>query len=73
VGRVNADVHADAVIVSGHVTGSLLATSRIAVRSTAIIDGDLSAPVMRVEEGAEIRGKMDIEGTKVAAGLRLAS
>jgi cytoskeletal protein CcmA (bactofilin family) len=73
VGRVNADVHADAVIVSGHVTGSLLATSRIVVRSTAIIDGDLSAPVMRVEEGAEIRGKMDIEGTKVAAGLRLAS
>jgi cytoskeletal protein CcmA (bactofilin family) len=73
VGRVNADVQADTVIVSGQVTGSLLATSRIAVRATAIIDGDLSAPVMKVEEGAEIRGKVDIEGTKAAAGLRLAS
>jgi hypothetical protein len=29
--------------------------------------------VLRVEEGAEIRGKLDIEGTKTAAALKLAS
>jgi len=72
-GQVNGDLLAEAVIVSGHVTGSVVATSRIAILGTAIIDSDLSAPVLRVEEGAEIRGKLDIEGTKTAAALKLAS
>jgi cytoskeletal protein CcmA (bactofilin family) len=72
-GRVNADVQADTVIVSGRVTGSFLATSRIAIRATAIIDGDLSAPLIKVEDGAQLRGKVDVEGTKAAAGMRLAS
>ena len=72
-GRVNADVEADTVIVSGHVTGSLLAACRLAIRTTAIIDGDLSAPLISVEDGAQLRGKVDVEGTKAAAGMRLAS
>jgi cytoskeletal protein CcmA (bactofilin family) len=72
-GQVNGDLQADAVIVSGHVTGTVVATSRIAIRGTAIIDSDLSAPVLRLEDGAEVRGKLDIEGTKTAAALKLAS
>jgi cytoskeletal protein CcmA (bactofilin family) len=72
-GRVNADVHADAVIVCGHVNGSLVATTRIAIGATAVIEGDLCAPVVKVEEGAELRGKLDIEGRKSTAGLKLAS
>jgi cytoskeletal protein CcmA (bactofilin family) len=72
-GQVNGDLHADAVIVSGQVTGSVVATSRIAIRGTAIIDSHLSAPVLRVEDGAEVRGKLDIEGTRTAGALKLAS
>lgn len=72
-GQVNGDLQADAVIVSGHVTGSVVATSRIAIRGTAIVDSNLSAPVLRVEDGAEVRGTLDIEGTKTAAALKLAS
>ena len=72
-GRVNADVQADVVIVSGHVNGSLVATTRIAIGATAVIDGDLCAPLVKVEEGAELRGKLDIEGTNNTAGLKLAS
>jgi cytoskeletal protein CcmA (bactofilin family) len=72
-GQVNGDLQADAVIISGHVTGSVVATSRIAIRGTAIIDSNLSAPVLRVEDGAEVRGKLDIESTKTASALKLAS
>jgi cytoskeletal protein CcmA (bactofilin family) len=72
-GQVNADVQADAVVVSGHVTGSVVATTRIAIRGTAVIDGHLSAPVLSVEDGAEIRGKLDIKGVKGASTLKLAS
>jgi len=72
-GQVNADVRADAVIVSGQVTGSVVATARIAVCATAVIDGHLSAPLLSVEDGAEVRGKLDIQGAKAAATLKLAS
>jgi cytoskeletal protein CcmA (bactofilin family) len=72
-GQVNGDLQADEVIVSGQVTGSVVATSRIAIRGTAIVDSNLSAPVLKVEDGAEVRGKLDIEGTKTAAALKLAS
>ena len=72
-GQVKGDLQADAVIVRGHVTGSVVATSRIAIGGTAIVDSSLSAPVLRVEDGANIRGKLDIEGTKIAASLKLAS
>jgi cytoskeletal protein CcmA (bactofilin family) len=72
-GQVNGDLQADAVIVSGHVTGSILATTRIAIKGTAVVDSDLSAPVLRVEDGAELRGILDIEGTRAAAALKLAS
>ena len=72
-GHVNADVRADAVIVGGHVTGSLTATSRIVIRENAVIDGSLSAPVLSVVEGAQLSGKVDIAGQKTGAGLKLAS
>jgi cytoskeletal protein CcmA (bactofilin family) len=72
-GQVNADVQADAVIVGGHVTGSLVATTRIVIRQSAIIDGSLSAPVLTVEDGAQLRGRIDIKGHKNAAALQLAS
>jgi cytoskeletal protein CcmA (bactofilin family) len=72
-GHVNADVRADAVIVSGHVTGSLAATTRIVIRESAVIDGSMSAPVMSVIEGAQLSGKIDVAGHKDTAGLKLAS
>lgn len=72
-GHVSADLRADAVIVSGHVTGSLAATTRIVIRESAVIDASLSAPVLSVVEGARLSGKVDVAGHKNKAGLKLAS
>jgi cytoskeletal protein CcmA (bactofilin family) len=72
-GHVNADLQADIVIVSGHVTGSLAATTRIVVRESAVVDGSLSAPVLSVVEGAQLSGKVDVTGHKNGTGLKLAS
>ena len=72
-GHVNGDLRADAVIVNGHATGSLAATTRIVIREGAVIDGSLSAPVLSVAEGAQLRGKVDVSGHKNGAGLKLAS
>ena len=70
--HVHADVSAAGIIVAGSVKGSLVADGRIELRATASVEGDLTAPVVRVDEGAVLRGKVDIEGKRQPA-LSLAS
>ena len=72
-GDVHADVHADIVIITGHLTGSLVAGTRIVLRESAIIDGSLSAPVLSVADGAQLRGRIDVAGHKNEASLKLVS
>jgi cytoskeletal protein CcmA (bactofilin family) len=77
-GKVKADVHAKAVIVIGHVTGNVSATERVEVKTSGIVDGDVRAPRLVVEEGAVLNGAVEMgdvaKGTsrppapKVAAG-----
>ena len=72
-GHVNAEVHADSVVVSGHINGSVVATTRITVKENAVVEGTLSAPVLSVAEGAQLRGKIDVAGRRNKDGLKLAS
>jgi cytoskeletal protein CcmA (bactofilin family) len=71
--EVDADISASGIIIAGTVKGSIVAEQRIELRSTASVEGDLTAPVVRVDEGAVLRGKVDIEGTRQAATLARAS
>ena len=70
--HVHADVSGSGIIVAGSVKGSIVAEHRIELRATASVEGDISAPVVRVDEGAVVRGKVDIEG-KRQAPLAIAS
>jgi cytoskeletal protein CcmA (bactofilin family) len=72
-GHVNADVQADSIVVAGQVTGALVATTRLVVRETATVEATLTAPVLSVADGAEIRGRIDVAGRKKDAALKLAS
>lgn len=59
-GRVKAEVHAKAVIVIGHVTGNLSAADRIHVEATGIVDGDVKAPRLVIQEGAMLNGAVEM-------------
>lgn len=59
-GRVKAEVHAKSVVVVGHVTGNLLAADRIHVEATGIVDGDVKAPRLVIEEGATLNGSVEM-------------
>ena len=61
-GEMHADVSAAGIAVAGAVKGSLVAERRIELRPTATVEGDIAAPTIRVEDGALVNGKMDIEG-----------
>jgi cytoskeletal protein CcmA (bactofilin family) len=59
-GRVKAEVHAKAVVVVGHVTGNLSAADRIQVEQTGIVDGDVKAPRLVIQEGAMLNGSVEM-------------
>lgn len=57
---VSADISASGVIVAGEVTGSIAAEARIHLQATAQVDGDLSSPLIAVEDGALVRGSVQV-------------
>ena len=65
-GQVKADLHAKSVVVVGHVTGNINASERIEVQATGIVDGDVKAPRLVVEEGAVLNGSVEMGGAKQA-------
>jgi len=56
-GIAHANVRAAALFVSGQVTGNLVATQRLEMRSAARVFGDIEAPVVVIEEGALFEGR----------------
>jgi cytoskeletal protein CcmA (bactofilin family) len=55
-GRVEAQVNVGVCIIRGTFNGNVNATSRIEVYKTGRVSGDLTTPVLLVEEGAVING-----------------
>ena len=68
---ISATVTADTVTIQGDVKGEMSAVTKIVVRETATIDGELSAPIISVADGATIHGR--VETTKRQAKLSIAS
>jgi cytoskeletal protein CcmA (bactofilin family) len=62
--QVTADVIAHTIVIDGNVNGKLNADGRIVVRQTAKVEGDLSAPTVSVDEGAQVRGRFEIAGRR---------
>jgi cytoskeletal protein CcmA (bactofilin family) len=63
---VTAQIKAAAIIVAGKVSGDITATSRIEIRPSAKVVGNLTAPVLVVHEGATFEGhcSMSPEGSR---------
>jgi cytoskeletal protein CcmA (bactofilin family) len=61
---LTAQIHAASVVVSGKVSGDIHATQRIEIRPSAKVVGNLTAPVLVVQEGALFEGhcSMQAEG-----------
>ncbi len=58
--QVVGDVAAGTVIVSGQIEGTLIATKRLEARATAVIEGELSTPVLLVAEGAQLVASIEM-------------
>ena len=65
-GRLKAEVTAKSIIVIGQVIGDLTATERIEVQATGVVEGDLKAPRLNVQEGAVLNGSIDMSAPGAA-------
>jgi cytoskeletal protein CcmA (bactofilin family) len=71
-GHVKGAMTAETIDVAGHVKGRVQGAVRIVVHETAKVDGDLSAPSVRLVDGATVHGRIETSARN-SAGLKLAS
>jgi cytoskeletal protein CcmA (bactofilin family) len=63
-GQVKASVEAKGVVVQGKLEGNVQASEQLELRKSAVVTGDISAQRISIEEGAYLKGKVDIRGTQ---------
>jgi cytoskeletal protein CcmA (bactofilin family) len=62
--EIQADLVAEAITISGAVTGNVTATSIVDLRATASVEGDIVAPRLIMADGALVKGKVDASGRR---------
>jgi len=60
-GSVKANVTAKSVVVQGKLDGSVTAADRVELRKSAVVTGDVTTQRIAIEEGAFLKGKIDIQ------------
>jgi len=66
-GKVIGDIRTQDAVISGHVSGTLVAESRLELQATCHIDGEVNTRRMQLEEGAVLNGTIQM-GDKKKAG-----
>jgi len=61
-GEVHAEVTARAVVIGGRVVGNVVASERVEILPTGILEGNIRSPKIVIAEGAQFRGSVDMEG-----------
>jgi cytoskeletal protein CcmA (bactofilin family) len=56
------DVSAGTVVCGGRVTGNVMATERVQLLPSAVLHGDVIAPLVQIEEGVRFHGSCKAEG-----------
>jgi cytoskeletal protein CcmA (bactofilin family) len=61
-GRLEAEVAADSVDLSGQGKGSMRATSRVTLAPSAVFEGEMSTPVLEMHPGSVLHGRTRVAG-----------
>src|SRR6201993_2560870 len=64
-GQVKASVDAKGVVVQGKLEGNVQASDRVELRKSAVVTGDITTQRISIEEGAYLKGKVDIHRADV--------
>ena len=59
---IDGDIHADAVISRGRITGNVTASEKVRLMAPGILIGTIKTPLLSVEEGVRFMGNCEAEG-----------
>jgi cytoskeletal protein CcmA (bactofilin family) len=62
--RIEANVTAACVIISGQVVGDVTATERLEIRAPGRLKGNINAPLVVMDEGVLFEGHCSMAGTE---------
>ncbi len=65
--QVTADLNVRDIIVFGHIEGNIHATGRIELRQSAIVNGDIFAGRLSIEESATVCGRVELVSSSTPA------
>jgi cytoskeletal protein CcmA (bactofilin family) len=65
--NVAADLTAKDVLILGHVQGNVVASGRVELRAGCVMEGDIRALRLAVEDNAVFRGRVDLTPGAVKA------
>lgn len=68
-GKLRADVYAKSIIIDGRMEGDLHSSERIEIRKNAMVNGNITAPRVSLEDGAKFRGSIEMDPQAVEAAL----
>jgi cytoskeletal protein CcmA (bactofilin family) len=71
--HVVGEIEAGTVVVSGKVQGTVEAKERLEVKSTAVVEGELSTARLIVADGSQLKTKVEMPGGKDARKPKLAA
>ncbi len=60
-GQVHANINAKEVVIQGSVKGDILAADRVEIKKSGSLRGDLVAARVVIEDGAYLKGSIDIQ------------
>ncbi len=60
--HITGEINVRDVIVLGLVEGNIHATGRIELRQSAVVNGDIYAGRLSIEESASVRGRVELTG-----------
>jgi cytoskeletal protein CcmA (bactofilin family) len=59
-GKVDADINAREVVIMGEVCGNIDGADRVEIRKEGLLTGNLAAHRVSIEDGAVLRGRVDV-------------
>jgi cytoskeletal protein CcmA (bactofilin family) len=68
-GRVRATVYAHSVDVEGLMEGDLFGAERVTIRKSAKVRGNITAPRVSLEDGAQFKGSIEMDQQAVETAL----
>jgi cytoskeletal protein CcmA (bactofilin family) len=68
-GEIKGDIVTQDAIVGGTVKGTIVAESRLELQATCIVEGEIRARRIKLDEGGQVRGTVQVGEVKAAQSL----